>query len=436
MVPTRFLYILLLLCAVGFLLAMARPELAAPSLAWGLAMIGVALVDQALTRYLARFSVTREMEPKLSLGAPNRIRLVVRNRSPRPLRLVIKDDPPHSFRTPERHVRAAAAPFETVEAGYTTVPQSRGEHTFGDLHVRGLSLLRLTWWQHRVPARETVSVYPNLLDVRRYDLLARSRRLQEMGFRTLRRRGAGTEFESLREYVKGDEFRSIDWKATARRGKPIARQYEAERSQNVMILVDAGRMMSAQLAGMSKLDYAVNAALMLAHVCLVKGDAVGLLVFADSVRAFLPPRKDARQAGRILDVLHDTEVSLQEPDYTAAFYTLRHRARKRALVVVFTDLIDVEASRRLLSHTANLYPRHLPLLVTVSDDTLTAAAYQRPQTEQEAFERAVANQVLMDREQALGVLRSLGALTVDVSPEQLSVATINQYLQLKGAGRL
>ena len=436
MVPTRFLYILLLLSAVGFITSMARPELAAPSLAWGLAIVAVAVLDHALTRYLARFTVTRHMEPRLSLGGPNRIRLVVRNRSPRPLRLLIRDNPPTSFRTPERLVRVSAPPFETVEAAYTTTPQSRGEHTFGGLHVRGLSLLRLTWWQHRVPARETVSVYPNLLDVRRYDLLARSRRLQEMGFHTLRRRGAGTDFESLREYVKGDEFRSMDWKATARRGKPIVRQYEVERSQTVMVLVDAGRMMSAHVGGMSKLDYAINAALMLAHVCLVKGDSVGLLVFAENVRAFLPPRKDAHQAGRILGVLHDAEASLQEPDYAAAFYTLRHRARKRALVVVFTDLIDVEASRRLLSHTANLYPRHLPLLVTVSDDTLTAAAVARPATEQEAFERAVANQVLMDREQALGVLRRTGALTVDVSPDQLSVATINQYLQLKGSGLL
>jgi uncharacterized protein (DUF58 family) len=279
-------------------------------------------------------------------------------------------------------------------------------------------------------------VYPNLLAVRKYDLLTRRARLEEAGFRQTRRRGWGTEFESLREYVPDDEFRWIDWKATARRRRPISREYEVERNQTIVILLDAGRMMSAELAGLSKLDHAINAALMLGYVASLKDDSVGLIAFADDIQAYIPARRGRAHLSLMAEGLCHVQAVLREPDYGRAFAYLHTVARKRALVVVFTDLIDPEASERLLSQVAALYPHHLPLVVALSDTTVLGVARGVPQSAEEAYEKAVAEQLLTARDRALAVLKSRGALILDVPPDELSVQVVSRYLELKARGRL
>ncbi len=243
-------------------------------------------------------------------------------------------------------------------------------------------------------------------------------------------------FESLRDYVPDDEFRRIDWKATARRHRPVSRQYETERSQSVIVMLDAGRMMSAELEGMSKLDYAINAALMLGYAAVLRDDRVGLLVFSDVVKSYLPAAKGRHQLSKIVDELYGIEPELLEPDYGAAFRTLSLRNKRRSLVVVFTDLIDVDASEAILTYTSSLYPRHLPLCVTLQDSTLTAVAEQVPAEVGDVFEKAVAQRVLADREEALLWLRRRGVLVLDVPPAHISVEVVNRYLELKARSML
>jgi uncharacterized protein (DUF58 family) len=198
-----------------------------------------------------------------------------------------------------------------------------------------------------------------------------------------------------------------------------------------MLLIDAGRMMSAEVEGLSKVDHAVNAALMLAYVALRRDDAVGLIVFADTVQAIVPPRKGKAHLQRILDALYAVQPSLAEPNYRAALYHLHDRARKRSLAVLFTDLVDEQASRRLITHVAAAYPRHLPLLVTMNDPEIIRASRLRPESSEELFERAVASGVLADRERALSVLRGSGAAVLEASAGELSMALVNRYLELK-----
>ena len=431
MIPTPLFLIAFLFGVPLMALSGQAPMLGWVSLGWCALLVALLVADNRLSRRASRLTVQRLPERKLSLGTANEIGLRVENLSRRTLRIHVKDDPPREFRTPQRELRAALPGFESTVLRYATTPNRRGRVAFGDIHVRGRSWLALSLWQKRIAAAAEVDVYPDLLSVRRYDLLLRARRLDEVGFRHTRRRGTGTDFESLREYVRDDEYRRIDWKATARRGRPFTRQYEEERGRTIMLLIDAGRMMSAQVGSLSKLDHAVNAALMLAYVALHRDDSVGLIVFADTIKALVPPRKGRAHLQRILEELYDVEPTMAEPDYRAAMYHLHDRARKRSLAVLLTDLMDEEASRRLITYTAAAYPRHLPMVVTISDPDLQRAAEAMPETGAELFERAVASQVLSDRERALARLRRSGADVLETPAGELTVALVNRYLELK-----
>jgi uncharacterized protein (DUF58 family) len=431
----------LLLAAVP-LIALGGTVPMLPSIGVGV-MIGVmllAVVDGLVSRARDEIEVTRQVEEILSLGAENRVEVTLRNRTGRPLRLKVKDDPPAAFRTPDRLREITLDPWESRTVAYVTTPQRRGDYEFGDLHVRARSRLRLAWWQKTVPAEEAVRVYPNLRQIREFDALARRGRLEDVGLRVARARGEGTEFESLREYVPDDSFRHIDWKATARRNVPITRQYQTERNQTLILLIDAGRMMAAPVdaagAQMARVDYAINSALMLAHVAERMGDTVGLLVFSDRVKTFVPPARGGAQAERMLEELYALEAELVEPDFRAAISFLRARARKRAMVCAFTDLVDPEVSARALSYLSSLRPQHLPLVATIRDAEVEALADADPEAAGEAYAKAIAARTLGQRELALARLRASGALVCDAPPGELAAAVVERYLSVKRRGLL
>ncbi len=429
----------LVLLLLPALITLAAPEERLAFWLGPLVFAGILLLllgDYFISRRGVFLELQRIVQNKLSLDATNPVKIRVYNRSAKRLCLLIKDDPPPAFETSSRLFRVTLAPWTATTLSYSTRPLARGRYEFGDFYVRGRSQFGLSYWQRRIPARQPVSVYPNILQVRHYQLLVRQDRLAQAGFFPQRRWGPGTEFESLRDYVPDDDFRFIDWKATARRHRPVSRQYETERSQNLLLLIDAGRLMSTQLGALTRLDYALNAAVMLAYVALQQGDAVGLLAFADTIKVFVPPRKGQRQLRLFLEALHDLQPVLAESDYAAAFQLLASRAHKRALCVCFTDVIDVHASRRLLEYLSVLSPRHLPLLISLRDSALEHMARRRPQDIRQTYERAIAAQILQEREAALGILRQRGVIVLDMPPEKLSLAAVNQYLQLKALGRL
>ena len=231
--------------------------------------------------------------------------------------------------------------------------------------------------------------------------------------------------------MPGDEPRTIDWKATARRGKLMSRQYEDERRQQVMIVIDAGRLLTAEIDGRARLESAIDAALELAHSAVLHDDNVGLLVFADDVLQYVPPGRGRRALRQVLDALAAVEGRLVEPNYPAVFAYLAARNRKRALTVLFTDVVDATASDALVAQAASLRPRHLPLAVTLRDPALERLATSRPATTDDAFQRAAAEELLEAREKALAELRSAGVLVLDVLPDGAARAVVEQYERLK-----
>ena len=253
----------------------------------------------------------------------------------------------------------------------------------------------------------------------------------QLGIRAAKVRGGGSEFESLREYVPGDEYKKIDWSATARRGKLITRQYEAERSQNIILLLDTGRTMLQPVQKMAKLDFVVNTALMLAYVAAASDDKVGLMAFDAEVRAYLPPAKSKAQVYGILERLYNLDARMVETDYKAAFQSLATRWRRRSLVVLFSDLVDPDSSAQILNAVPMLSDMHRLVCVTVSDPNILAAAKSIPENSAGVYQKAVAQQVLQERRAAITILKRRGVWTIDSPPEELSADLINHYLDLK-----
>ncbi len=324
----------------------------------------------------------------------------------------------------------------TWESTYYVRPLRRGDYQFGDLTLRWLGPLGLVIRQTKVDAKGPVKVYPNLLDVRRYDLLLKRNRLQEMGLRTTRQFGEGTEFERLREYLPDDEYRRINWKATARRNFPVTTEYQTERSQQVIAVLDVGRMMQSPVADIAKLDYVVNAVLLLTYVATGKGDRVGMMSFADDVMHYLGPRQGRGQFYRMLELLYAVEPQPVEPDYRKALAYLAVKQRRRALVVVFTDLTGGASLNSLVAQMSMLARSSLPLLVTISDPNVVDASQMKPKDSLGVYQRAAASQLLDERRVVLDSLRQRGVLTLDVPANQLSMSVINRYLELKGRMQL
>ena len=403
------------------------------ALTWYGLLVLLALVDWFLFPSVGLLSAEREVGDRLSLGAANAVQVRIRNQSDTPVRLSLRDSPPEGMPTDLNGVDFdfVVNPKARHVAVYHVTPHRRGDFQFEDVYLKLHGRLGLVRRQLRIPLPTHVKVYPNLIDTAKFNLMAKRGRLQQAGIRQARLQGAGREFESLRDYLPDDEMRRIDWKATARRGKLVARQYEVEKSQNILLVLDVGRTMLSEIDGIEKLDYAINAALMLAYVASLADDKVGLLVFADTVQTFLPPKRGRGQVYAILDALYNAKASLAEPDYRAALAFLQKRWRKRSLLVCFTDLWDPDSSRQTIQELAALQPRHLVAAVTLLDTKVLHAANAEPVSPDTVYSKAVALQVLEDRRKALGALSQRGVLVVDSPAEKLSAELVNKYLEVK-----
>lgn len=403
---------------------------------WGVLWLALVASDVLRAARPTDLVWSRTLPPKLSIGVANPVTLRIGNPTGEPVTLHGRETPPSSFEGERAFGPLVVAARDEIDVPLSFTPPSRGLFAFGDVGVRTAGPWGLAGRSVRVPLAQDAKVYPDIVAVRSYALLARKGALAEMGIKRMRMAGEGTEFESLRDYLEGDSFRDIDWKATARRGKPIVRTFEVERSQTLVIAIDTGRLMTPRVGGLAKLDRAINAALMLAYLGTERDDLVGLLVFGRDVERYLPPRKGHRQFLAILEALYSIEGKVEEPDYDRALRYLATKLPKRALVTVFTDLQGKEPSHRLLATLSAMAPRHLPLVITQRNRDVEKRSRQEVKVEADAFEASVAESLLADKAAALRMLQARGALVLDVYPEELMVASVNRYLEIKARGRL
>ena len=423
--------------ALGLLapLALLWPGAVVAYLLACLAWVALVLWDGARAGETA-LAVTREPPPAFSVGRALGVSYRWVLGGTRAQHILVRDHFPAPLGGADLPARTLRLIPGVNHERYDVMPLRRGTGRGGRLAVRRLGPLALAWRQLRIDVPWEATVFPRLAGVALRALPNRMARRREAGLRTIRRPGEGRLFESLREWIPGEDTRSIDWKATARRGKPIARVYEDERRQQVLLMLDAGRLLTAESDGVPRIEAAIEAALRLAHAAVEQDDDIGILVFADTIQAFAPPARGRRGLRAVLAALAAAEGRLIESDYPSAFRYLAARSRKRALTVLFTDVIDRSASAALVAQTASLRPRHLPVAVTLRDPALERIASARPDTELAAFERAAAEELMVARNEALDVMRRQGVTVLDVPPGAAGEAVVQGYHQLKRRGLL
>ncbi|MCS6958854.1 MAG: DUF58 domain-containing protein [Pseudanabaenaceae cyanobacterium SKYGB_i_bin29] len=415
--------------------ASSRWQVAALALVVGnLAVLGLAVID-VLT--IDRVKVRRSIAPRLSIGKPNPVEVTIETAS-QPCYVEIRDSYPPQFSVSRDTLQLQLGARVRYELGYTIRPDRRGLFTWGDIYVRQRGRWGLAFSQWTVPARQEVAVYPDLVSLKALTI----KLAMEAGgaIRQKRRWGIGTEFAELREYRLGDDTRLIDWKATARRNRPLVRVLEPEQEQTLIILLDRGRLMTARVAGLTRFDHGLNALLALALAGLHRGDRVGVGVFDRDMYCWLPPERGQHRLGKIMEQLTAIEPQLLEPDYMTAVGKVVQQQTRRALVVMLTDIIDETASAELLTAMTHLTPRYLPFCVTLRDPEVDRLAHTFPDPAsadripiaiKDAFNRAVALDLLDQRELAFAKLRQHGVLVLDAPAHQVSQPLVDRYLQLK-----
>ncbi|SEU08369.1 DUF58 domain-containing protein [Stigmatella erecta] len=435
MIPTPRLWVLLAVLALPMMAAGFSPGLGGLVLALDGLALALAVLDALLARGV-RLEVHRELPQKLSVGVSNKVEVRLIHRSGRTVQARVRDDVPEGFAATPEEAPLSLPPESQTRWVYRVVPAKRGKFSFGDVRVRVRGPLGLVLHERAYPAARSVSVFPDLRGASRLLLSGAALDFVNLGLRKLRRDGQGSEFARLRDYAQGDSVREVDWKASARRGKPVTRVMESERSQSILICVDAGRSMAARVGELTKLDHAVNAALFLAFVAVRNGDRVGLALFADGVKAYLPPMAGRGQYRKIVDTLYSATPSLTYVDYLALFKELNLRLHRRSLLCVFTDFLDEEQAATMIDPLHRLARRHVPLCLSVKDTALQSLLRTAPPGPEEAFQHAVASELLSDRETLKAKVGRGGVQMIDVQPDELSLAAVNRYLDLKARGVL
>jgi uncharacterized protein (DUF58 family) len=432
LIPNRSLVWLALVPLVLAAIVPFEESLLWPMLVADAGLLLIAVVDAAVTSSKL-LTVSRRTQEVFSIGQPNPVTVELRSRTRRRLRVELTCELFEHASAAELPIRLTLRGRARDVARFRVVPRRRGAFLLGDLLVRYQSPLGLWKKQVRFPAYQPIRVYPDVQSVRTWELLARQDRQHSL-MRTTRRLGGESEFEQLRDYSRDDEFRSIDWKATARRGKLTARQYQLESNQNLMFVLDAGRLMTGETAGLSLFDHSLNATLMLAHVASRAADRVGLLSFAEDLQAFVPPSAGGKAVQKLIQASYALQPELVESDPERAFGLLNLRVRARSLVILFTQVIDERAAEELVRVTRGLFPRHLPLIVLFRDvevHALLEGPSRAALTDVDLYTRGAAAELISWREQLIRTLKNQGALILDVDPSDLTPALINRYLEIK-----
>jgi len=400
-------------------------------------LLVAAVVDLLLLPARAAFNVERDMPNTVGIGDELEGTYTVTNRTGRTLVVELHDQLPLLIQGGAGVTRVDVPKRSAQTVRVHVVGKARGVAPLGPIGVRVTTGIGLVGARYRLNTSDGIRVIPSLSGVRRYRLLAMQNRLGALGLRVLRHKGEGQAFASLREYVRGDDPRHVDWKATSKKGKLITREFTIERSQTVITLVDAGRGMTQLSGEFSRFEHALSSALILTDIASATGDRVGTLVFDDEVRAFVPPQASRAALHLVRDAFIPVTATSREPDYATAFRFLAAHQGKRALVVFFTDVIDVRASQALLAHVSRSAARHLVLVVALRNDALFAAA--RPSADATAsglFESAAAEEVIQARDEVLERMRRAGVVVLDVSPQTMTAGVVNRYLELKARGAL
>ena len=394
-------------------------------------LLVVYLVDLSLTPSPKAFQIHREMDQKLSLSVWNRIDLVIENPTDYTLKVQIRDGIPDSFGTEDEVLAFTLHGREQKTVSYRVKPVKRGEYHFPDLHLRVTGVLGLCVRSKTLAVSDTIKVFPNLKDLRNHHLFMVQKRRLLTGLQKVRQLGVGTEFESIREYADGDDYRHINWTVTAREGRLHVNRYEPEKNQYVYILMDTSRVMQEEIEGITRLDYAVNAAFIVAETAMNHGDNIGLMAFDSDIHRLVRPGKGMAHFQRLAESLYNIETRQTSADYEKAFSTLQKVQNRRCLILLFTDPYNFEHAKEITSAWRNYAPRHKVVVLSIKNPLLVSEAEKKVKHSEDAFSKSAALKLLDDRRRTFSILEMSNIPAMESNPDEFTLNAVNRYISLK-----
>jgi len=435
-VVTTRVVLLLLFGTLPLMLAKSHSGALALCFVYNFVVLVLVATDILISPRPDHLTIERRVPHKLSIGRDNKVEIVISNNSHRPLSLEVVDEFPVEFGGDRRSIGLELEQRTSKSFTYLVKPLMRGCYYFNKTVVRFRGLLELVVFQEEFGESSQVEVYPDIASISRFDFRMKRGHHAETGLITERRRGTGSNFESLREYVKGDEFRRIDWKASARKNKLITREFQSEVNQSVMVVLDCSRSMGAVVNGMTLLDHAVNSALILGYQVMKKGDKIGLLAFSDKPHVFLPPGRGKAHFYSYLRHLYAIAANRVEPDYDSVLRAISATRLRRSLLMIITDLTSGEAVKKMLAAVPLVSRKHLTAVISVLDPKLREIADAVPENVNAVYDKVVARNLI---ERVAGLSRhieKIGIATMLITPQQLNSSLLSHYLQVKMRSQL
>ncbi|WP_396141815.1 DUF58 domain-containing protein [Flavobacterium sp.] len=378
----------------------------------------------------------RIMSEKLSNGDENEINIVINNQYSFPIYSKIIDEIPFQFQQRNFEVKRKIKALGKDNYTYLLRPTERGEYSFGNLNIYAASPLRLVSRRFTYNKNQMVPTYPSYMQLRKYDLMAFSNNLFQYGLKKIRRIGHTMEFEQIKDYVQGDDLRTINWKATAKKSQLMVNQFQDEKSQNVYMIIDKGRVMKMPFNGLSLLDYAINATLVLSNVILKKQDKAGMFTFSKKVENRVVAEKRQSQMQQIMESLYNIKTDFFESDFSRLYIDVKKHINQRSLIMLYTNFETLDGLYRQLPYLKGIAKNHLLVVVFFNNTELDELIQQKSNTVQEIYDKVIAEKFAFEKRLIVNELRKYGIYSVLTKPENLTLDTINKYLEIKARGIL
>lgn len=399
-----------------------------------LILLLVAVVADTVLIYAKGEGITAQRittHGRLSNGDENRIEIKVHNNYLFPVQIKVIDEVPPQLQWRKFSLSTQAKAKNTATLEYVLRPTERGEYVFGAVLIFATGVLRLVTRRFTFGTKEIIPVYPSFIQMKKYELLAVSNRLSEAGVKRIRRLGQSTEFEQIKEYVQGDDYRTVNWKATARKSNLMVNTYTDEKSQQLYCAIDMGRSMKMPFEQMSLLDYAINSTLVLCNTALLRKDKAGLLTFANTADTFLPAARGSIQMERISENLYKQQTQFLESDYEQLYAQIRQRLKQRSLVVLYSNFETPYSMERQLPYLRAIAKYHLLLVVFFENTEVKKVTQQQPESMEGIYVKTIAEKMIHEKRIIEKQLQQNGVLTLLTAPQSLTINVINKYLEIK-----
>lgn len=400
-------------------------------------LFGLTLIDVLLVFASKEpISIERKMNARFNLGDENRIRLTIQNLTPQPINFTMIEGYPVEMQDRSTVLSGTVLPSKAKEFEYMFTPKARGEFSFGDVFVVIRSMFFMASRRIDIALKEDVVVYPSVAQMKKYELLVFQQQKTSSGIKKIRRLGNNSEFEQIKNYVQGDELKSINWKATSRKNELMVNQYQEEKSQSIYCVIDKSRNMQMEFDGLSMLDYSINSTLVFSNIALKKGDRAGLITYSDKIGTMLPAERSAGQMRRIQETLYNQKTMYKEGNFDLLYQSVRRTVKSRSLLMLFTNFETEFAMRRAIPVLRRLNQKHVLVVVFFQNSDLQELAYKPSKTIQDVYQATVAERMISTKAKIARELRKNGIQTILTLPDELSINAINKYLELKAKGAI